>query len=263
MERFVRAILLVILVSAPAVTGQASYLGPAPIVQGVSPWVVNAGAVVTISGQNLSNSLGGCTDPFNNAPAVYFHGLSDGQDHLGQLQGTDPGNCTNMTLRVSVPGGFSGGAKVFVVDASNQRSNDNLEITLQPSASLTPGSGQVGTTVTIVPQGSANFRPPTLAPNAALTLTLNNSPRSASAWTNSSIPFDPKNASGPVQFSFPVSTDASNLGANPQTVTVNAGNYQFLPPTTSTTVRTGRASAGARARLASPSPLERRTAPPR
>jgi len=233
MERVVRALLLACLASLSAVAGQASYLGPAPTITGLSPWVVSAGDVLTVSGTDLANSLGGCT-AFGTAPTVYFTGLEDGADHQGQLVGTDSSNCTNSMLKVVVPSGFSGGARVYVVDPGGQRSkNDNFEITLQPTATLTPASGQVGTIVTI---NGSNLPPPTLAP----------APYNEMNFTypgiNSSLPssFQPGDTSGSAQITLHVSTDADNPSANLQTVTVPAGSYQFLPPSVNTTPIAGK-----------------------
>lgn len=242
-RRIARASLLAMFVSLCAVAAQASYLGPPPVVQSLSNYVVSAGQVITINGQNLANSLGGCT-AFGKNPTIFFHGLEDSVDHPGVLQGTGPPNCTNTSLRVAVPAGFVGGATVAVVDNASpaQRSNSNLEVTIQPVAAVAPASGAVGSQVSINAQNGTDLRPPTAAPNAGLTLSLGGSQRFPSTWTNGSIAFTPGNSTGDVQFSFPVSTDLNDL-SNPAkvvTVGVDAGTFTFLPPSASTGPITGK-----------------------
>ncbi|MDQ6748539.1 MAG: IPT/TIG domain-containing protein, partial [Candidatus Dormibacteraeota bacterium] len=206
-----------------------------PTISNLSTFVVSGGTRLTIAGDHLSSDLpsqtGDCS--LHGGPTVRFYPYNS-PGHLDAAPiSTDGSNCSNSFVNVTVPQGLTGAARVSAVDYHGNESNTGPGgfipvVTVQPVASLNPSAGQVGTTVTI--QGS-NFRPPSLAPGATLSLSIGGAPRTGS-WGPSSITFSPGNSSGEVQASFKVSTDSGDPGnpAKQVSVLVDAGNYSFLPP---------------------------------
>jgi hypothetical protein len=238
-ERIIRAGLLACVGSLVGVVASASFGNP-PTVSGLSAWITSPGQPIVINGNHFSNDFSSdCS--LSGAPTVNFEGL-DGHTISGiRPASTGSQDCTNSSVKVTVPSGFSSGARIRVIDSSGQQSNDNWELTLQPAASLTPTSGQVGTSVTV---NGSNLHPLTLAPSAQLHLTYPgvnitiNSP--SPGWGNQLPAFSPGNTSGAAQVTFPVSIDANNPSVNVQVVTVPAGSFTFLPPSVSTTAITSK-----------------------
>jgi hypothetical protein len=213
--------------SLVAVGAQASSpLGPAPVVQSISQWVVAPGDVVALSGQHLGDDVLGCGSLLGGFPSVHFVGLDGSGDHAVTV--TNAVDCNNTTLRVAVPVGFSGGAGVYTLDPRGQKSNTNLQVTIKPSGQMTPASGTAGTQAAIV---GSNLKPPTLAPSPALQVFVGGAQQAPTAWSAGSIAFSPR-SSGAVQAGFLVSTDALDP-ANPAklvSVSLNAGSYSYAPP---------------------------------
>ena len=204
----------------------SSPLGPAPVLESISPWVVAPGDVVTISGQHLGDDLLGCGSLLGGFPSVHFVGLDGSGDHVVQV--TDAANCNNPSLQVAVPSGFSGGATVFTQDPSSppKVSNKNFQVTVQPTGSVTPTSGAAGTQAAIV---GGNLKPPTIAPNPVLQVFVDGAQQAPTAWSAGSIAFAPRSG-GAVQAGFLVSTDGLDP-ANPAKlarVIVNAGSYTYV-----------------------------------
>jgi hypothetical protein len=239
-KRALRSLLaLALLGSAGALTVNASTPdGATPVIGGLGPspaaYVVTPGQTLTVSGQNFSSSLKQDDCQVAGLPTVWFYPL-DGSPRQGvqPSSNTDGSQCSNQLAVVKVPTALSGAAHVSIADPSGLESNNGPGgfipiVTVQPTASVNPSAGQVGTTANV--QG-ANLRPLSLSPGAALTLSVGGAAKGAS-WGATTITFSPGTSSGEVQASFPVSVDAGDPGnlSKQATVVVDAGNYSFLPP---------------------------------
>ncbi|MEA2646711.1 MAG: hypothetical protein QOE92_1794 [Chloroflexota bacterium] len=197
----------------------------------IQPWIVSPGQVITITGSHFSSDANPGNCQLHGAPTVRFRPL-DGSPEVTSRPATDAASCTNSMLKVQVPGGFTGGANVVVTDYRNQSTNSGSsgfvpQVTIQPSAALSPGSGGVGTSGISITGGK--FRPLN-AVASSFKLTYNGAGKAFSSWANDSIQFAPGNASGAVRGEFQVTTDANNPGTNLQTVSFDAGTYTFRPP---------------------------------
>ena len=230
MQRFVSAALLAGLGSLVGVAAYAAQGSNFPNVSGLSAWIFSPGQQVVVSGDHFSNDAFISDCKVSGAPVVIFEAM-DGTGHTfaSSPASINAADCTNTAVKVPVPGGFLGSARVKVQDFAGKASRDNLMITIQPSASSSPASGQVGTSVTI---NGSGLHPASVAPNGQLHLVYPGIDTHIANWGDQ-VGFSPGNTSGSAQLDFPVSINSDNLSANLQTVTVPAGSYQFLPPTAS------------------------------
>ncbi len=225
-ERIIRAGMLAGMGSLVGVVASASFGNP-PTVSGLSPWISSPGQQIVISGNHFSSEISSdCS--LSGPPTVNFKGL-DGHVISGIRPASNgSADCSNTAVKVTVPTGFADGARIQVVDSGGQASNDNLEMTLQPTAMVSPASGQVGVTASISATNGTNLHPVTVPSGAKLHLTYPGIDTLLSSWGNQ-IAFNPNNQSGSAQVSFPVYVDVYNPSSQ-QTVTVPAGGYMFLPP---------------------------------
>jgi hypothetical protein len=244
MRRVVRAVLLAFLASLVGVMASASNEGNAPIVFTLSPvsgptaYITSPGQQIIVNGSHLSSDLfpSNCQS-FNYVPVVHFEALNSS----GQIVNDVPvgpasaasSDCSNTFVKVTVPAGIPGGARIKVIDHGGRASNDNLQITIQPTAVISPGSGQVGTAASINATNGTTLHPSTVVANSKLHLVYPGVDSQLPGWGDQ-IGFSPGNSSGSAQLSFLVNIDLNNLN-DPnaqQAVTVNAPSYQFLPPAT-------------------------------
>ena len=233
MKRLLRSILVLGLLSgAAALSVNASEVNT-PVISSLDRYVVAPGGDLVVHGSDFSSQVSSadCTSPVG-PPVVRFYLPAGPRDQ--PAVGTDSANCSNSLVHVRAPDSLTGVVRIAVVDSQGHQSNVGAsgfvpQVTAQPTASVNPSTGQVGTRVTI--QGSG-LRPPSVAPNNTLAVTIGGSPRTPISWADGGIVFDPQNASGNVHVQFQVSTDANNP-ADPARVVpldIDAGTYTFQPP---------------------------------
>jgi hypothetical protein len=204
----------------------------APVINGISPWVVTPGGEITISGDHfaIDPPSSGCGNPAS-APQVAFLDPANPSNQLaGVTVASDSGHCGNQTLKVNVPPAVTGGARVVVTNTSggqNVTSNNNRQITIQPTASINPSAGGVGTQVSV---NGSNLHPPTTVPGSQLSVSFPGRSQSLGSWGNT-FSFNPGHASGGGSLTLTVATDASDVSGSQQTINVPAGSFTFLPPT--------------------------------
>ncbi|MFN2462517.1 MAG: hypothetical protein ABR573_01275, partial [Candidatus Dormibacteria bacterium] len=163
MRRLVRVVLvLAVAMGLAGIVGLASSYGPAPTITGLSAHVVSPSQDLVVSGYSFSSDQfpNDCASAVGGLPTVHFAPLNGAPVLDAQPAGSDREHCTDYSVHVAVPGGFTGAARVSLTDPSGQPSNNNMVVTLVPQAGLSPSAGQTGVTSSL--RGSG-LRPPTLA----------------------------------------------------------------------------------------------------
>ncbi len=150
---------VIVTVGGVASNGVSFTVPPTPTINSLSPSSGQIGASVTITGTNFGTTQGTSTVTFNGVSAT-------------------ASNWSSTSLTVSVPITTTGNV---VVTVGGVPSNAVSFTVLPPSiTSLTPSSGQVGTSITIAGSG---FGPS----QASSTVSFNGTVASPTSWTSSSI----------------------------------------------------------------------------
>jgi 6-phosphogluconolactonase (cycloisomerase 2 family) len=154
---------LVVTVGGATSNPMAFAIANAPTISNVSPNSAPPTSLVTISGSNFGATQGTSTVTFNGTSAGAIVTWS------------------NTIIRVAVPNGATTGNVVVTVDGVASGGSSPFTVTNSPIiANLSPGSGPVGTNVTIA---GLNFG----ATQGTSTITFNGVPAVASAWSDTSI----------------------------------------------------------------------------
>ncbi|MGI8608294.1 MAG: hypothetical protein ACR2MY_03550 [Candidatus Dormibacteria bacterium] len=223
MKRLLRSCAVVgPLVALSAVVVVASPVNT-PVISGLNQHVVAAGFGLVITGSHFSNDATGNCDAVGGTPTVHFVPLNGANE---QTVSPDGQHCSDTQVQVPVSAAISGAARVALTDGSGHISRQAPVITIQPIASLSRSTGDVGSGPLQVI--GANLQPPNLMPGST-SATYAGSP--VSGLTNTGVTFSPGNASGDFQISFQVCDNGDDNCARHEPVTITAGHYTFVPPT--------------------------------
>lgn len=225
-RKLLRALFMACLASFVGVVATATVSTPAHI-DSVDAWVVRNGQLISIKGSNFTNfGTADCTT--GTAPQVNFLDMQGNPLNPPQTvapKSNDSTNCTDTMIKTTVPAAISGATRVQVIDGAGKASNNNLELTIQPTADTSNRVGGIGSGVTIT---GSNLRPPTVVQSQA-SLSFAGATRSVGWAPDGSVTFSPGQGSGSIQLDFDVHIDAANAASTVH-VSVPAGSFTFQPP---------------------------------